>query len=301
MLVVPKQGVIIIESNVPEIDTDFDVWDAGTNYNTGDFVQVVENHTIYRSVAIDGNIGNDPRDDEFSENWVSYGNTNYKKAFDPKRSTKCKNTDSIYYKFLISDVDSLALIGIQAKTVNIKVTNNLTATVIYDEDFETLDRDVYDWHDWTYAVSEYKNSIFTKLPMAFDAFLEITLENTGGIAEVGHIAFGRSLNIGLALIKPEPVASIRNIASKTKDVFGDNVTELSVTYKRMIVNVILNSISIDKVQNRLEKLNGIPCLFVADERVDGFSSLIIYGLHKDFDLPIGLTMSQYQLEIEGFN
>ena len=302
MLVIPKVDVSIVSSNVATIDPNFNQWVAGyntTGYMIGDFVQIVSTDTIYRS-AKDNNLI-DPLTDTYNESWIEYGATNYKKAFDSKRSSKCENADTIYYEFSTSDIDSVSLMGLEAKTVTVKLTNNATATVMLEETIDTLERDVYDWYDWTYAQVDHISSLYKALPLVFDGKLEITIDNTGSIAKVSHIIYGRALQLGLTLAEPMPIASIRNIASKTRDVFGDLKTEVNITYKRMLVNVILNSVAVDRVQNRLEKLNGIPCMFVADEREGGYASLSIFGVHKDFDMPIGVSITKYQLEIEGFN
>jgi len=303
MIIAPKITPNILDSNINKIEDGIEVWNSDDTFATNAIVQVEDSTRLYKAIK-DVEQGVNPIDDvnEFTgygEFWYDIGATNYYRAFDEKGSSKTTNENEIYYKFQISLVDTLMLENIEASEVQIRITNNENNEIIQDLTLETTFRDVSDWWEWTYAEDEYVRTTGAILNMVFDATLEIWIRNTG-VVSVAHIVYGRSRDVGLSLADPAPTVSTRGVTSKTRDEWGNIVTRKKARYKRMSITCLINAVSIDQIQNRLEKFVDIPLIIVGDERQDGFKSLAIFGEIKDHDMPIGTTTTKYQLEVEGY-
>jgi len=303
MIIAPKETPTILDTNIAQVEAGIDVWDSTVSYAVGSIVQINgTTNRIYKATV--ENTGVNPATDVnvitgVGSSWVDYGATNYYRAFDELSSSKCSNATQIYYKFQTSDIDLLMLSSLSAQSVRVVVTNTASSTVLLDETYDTTKRDVYDWVDWTYAPAEKQSQFFKMLPLAFDTTLEIYI-NDADIAEVGHIVFGRSKNYGLSLINPSPISSRRSITTKTRDEWGNIITRRKARYRRMNITCSINENAIDIIEDRLDSIVDTPCIFVGDEREDGYKTLLVYGELKDHDIPISAVKTKYQLQIEGY-
>lgn len=306
MIIAPRTDPNILGSNVAVVEAGIPVWDSSTAYNLKDKIQVNgTTNRVYEAVQ-DVPAGVDPTTDVNATTgvgtyWFDRGATNYMRAFDELGSSQCENADSIYYKFGVSDQDIIMFENIDnVATIRLVLTDNSNGNVVLDTTDDTTTREVYDWFDWTYAPNEFKKSYFARLPLIYDATLEVYLNNTGSTVKVGHIAYGRSKNYGLSLISPNPVSSMRGITSKKRDAYGNIITRRKARYKRMSINCVINSTSVDLIEERLNALADTPAIFVGDERDGGYRALLIYGELRDHDMPISVVKTQYQLEVEGY-
>lgn len=304
MLIAKVEDKNITSSVVEVVESGIPVWDSTTTYNIGDEVQI--NGTTHKKYkAIVQNTGVNPLDDVVGEEthgdyWYFTEYTNYSKPFDVLNSDKSERLDEISYVFSTHDIDVVMLTGVEADTVQIIVTNLDTNTVVYDETTEMYTREVYDWFDWTYAQSEYKSTFSRRVPPVYNASVEIKLVNTGQTVKVGHICYGRSKDVGLSLIDPAPKTTMRSITSKKRDSWGNIVTRKKQRYRRMTINCLIDSLSVDVIEDRLEGFVDTPCIILGDERDNGYKSLSILGELKDHDMPISVIKTKYQLEVEGY-
>lgn len=296
MTIAPRQTPIITDSNIDEVEAGIAVWDDSADYVFGNEVQLnAPTHRKYK--CIKDNTNQNPLNN--SEYWLNMEATLYYKAFDELASSKCINDSQIYYKFTTSDIDLLMFEGVKAQTVRIKITNNENSEIMLDETSDLINRNVYDWFDWQYMQAEKISSFFKKLPMALNTSMEIWLDSSNDV-EIGHMVFGRSRNYGMTLAEPSPVTSRRSLTSKERDEWGNIITRRKARFKRMTINILIDSSAIDLIENRLEEIVDTPCIFVGDESEGGYRSLLIYGELRDHDMPIGSTKTQYQLDVEGY-
>ena len=93
-------------------------------------------------------------------------------------------------------------------------------------------------------------------------------------------------------------AGIVDYSVKTTDSFG-NTTVVQRTYaKRMNSNLMINNNIVDDVVNLLASYRSTPLVWVGAE--SNYTSLIVYGFYKDFDVNIAyLEVSDCTLTIEG--
>ena len=307
MIIAPRSEIIILDSNIPVVEANIPVYDSTATYNTNDKVQINgTTNRIYEAIQ-SVPAGVNPIDDVdmtkgYGTYWYDRGSTNYYRAFDELESSQCTNTQEIYYKFAVSDVDVLMIDNItNAKSIRLVVTNNATGAVVLDRTDNITTRYVYDWFDWTYAPVEYTRSYYATLPLIYDATFELYISNDEAVdVSVGHIAYGRGKKYGLSLINPSPVSTMRGVTSKQRDNFGNIITRRKARYKRMTISCSIDSSAVDLIEYRLNDLADTPAIFVGDERDGGYKALLIYGELKDHDMPISIKKTQYQLEVEGY-
>jgi hypothetical protein len=93
-------------------------------------------------------------------------------------------------------------------------------------------------------------------------------------------------------------AGILDYSVKTTDSFG-NTTVVKRTYaKRMTSNLMINNNIVDAVVNLLSAYRSTPLVWVGAE--SNYTSLIVYGFYKDFDVNIAYPdYSSCSLTIEG--
>ena len=307
MRIAIRADVDINDTNIDQTEAGIDVWDSGTDYVLKDVVQVNgTTNRIYQAVQ-DAPAGNDPVADVNPETgigtyWFDRGATNYMRAFDELSSSKCSHDDSIYYKFNISDMDTLMIDGIRnAATIRVIVKDAANDDAVrMDKTFDIRIRSVYDWFDWTFIPNECERNFYLHLPVIYNSTLEVYIDNDSNNIEAGHIAFGRSMNFGLSLIDPSPTVSMRGTSSKSRDDFGNIKTRRKARYKRMSITCAVTTRAVDLIEERLNWLADQPAIFIGDERDGGHRALLLYGELKDHDMPISAVMSKYKLDVEGY-
>ena len=295
MLVVPKDEVIIISSNVPEIDDGIEVYDKDKTYKIGNVVQTED--CIFESTK-DENI-DVPIKEKTSLSWLYLGKTNRHKMFDEYMSTSTTYQDELVYEFAVNDIDTICFFGLVTESVKIEIFSE--EELVYEEIKNTYTRFVSNWWEWTVQEGKYKKiAFFRNIPSFYGAKLKVTISFSGGIASCSHLIFGKSLDFGITLVDPKPTSSIRNMVSKEKQSDGNVKTTNSRIYKRVVLNVLLDSSRVDEIQSFLEEYSLTPMLFIGVEKESmDMNSLTAYGFYKDFEQPITLNYSQYQIEIEG--
>lgn len=295
MILVPTQLPIILNSNISQIESGITVFITGQSYSLG--VEVQKGEDIFESLK--ANNTDIPIAETTSLSWAFKRKTNYKRMFDDKMSSTTANLSEIHYELLVSDIDIVCFFGLIATSVKIQLFDYLN-NLRYEKTMETYTRDISDWARWTSAKATYKNIAFFKdIPIIYNATLKFTILNPSSTAICSHIVFGESVDLGITLAEQKPSSSIRNIISKDKQSDGTVVTTNSMTYKRITAAVLLDTKRASEVQGILEKYTTTPALFIADDREGGIDALVCFGYHKDFDMPIGLDKTEYQLEIEG--
>jgi len=293
MLVVPRDETNIIYSNVPELDSNIELYDSNKIYSLDDIVQY--QGYIYESIKEDNN--DEPLLNSNSLSWMKISRTNKYKMFDDLLSTTTSFKDKLIYEFLVDDIDTVCFFGLVAQNVKIELYSY--DELVYTKEESTYMRYVSNWWEWSVQKAKQKNIIyFNEIPSFYNAKLKVTIDNNGSFASCSHLVFGKSLDFGFTLTNPKPTSSIRNLVSKNKQKDGSVRIEASKTYKRVVLNVLIDVLRIDEFAQFLEKHSLEPMLFIS-ERQDNLEALIVFGFFKDFEQAIGLNFSEFQIEIEG--
>ena len=290
MLIAPQQELNLISTNVP--DNPEPTYDNTATYNKGDVVQL--NDKLYKCMQ-DKTTEISPEIDRII--WDYLGAINKKAMFDGYMNTATKYTDNIVVELGVSDVDALALFGLIATSVTVQIwaiTNNVE---IYNKTFDLVSYNITDWWEWTYNPPEYKRGIFVNTPMVFDGKMTIAIAPNNDETKCSYLSYGRTKDLGATLW--EATVSRRSNVRKDRSPSGHVFLQKGISWKRMNLPVAIDTSMVDIVENRLGDIDGIPTLFIGDEREGGFESLLIFGFFRDFDIPISVKKSKYNIEVEG--
>lgn len=281
-------------SNVPE--NDYSEWSSGTTYATGDKVIVIgTTHKVYESL-VDGNVGNDPTTD-LGTKWLTLSATNRWKAFDQKISEVVENTNTIEYVFTPTNVmGGLACFNLTANNVNV-VLNDGTSDV-YDRTIDLQETyNVVDWYTYFFEeIISQKEVLFNDIPPYRNATITVTVDNTGGTAEVGQIVLGPLLDLGFTEYGSS--VSIQDFSRKERDAFGNPIIVERAFAQRADFEVALNSQEVRRVQTILADFRAKPIVWIGSE--DTSFGSIIYGFYNEFNIAIDTpSLSYATIEVEG--
>lgn len=128
-----------------------------------------------------------------------------------------------------------------------------------------------------------------------DAILYISLSYSGGTAKLGMLIVGTSQNLGSTLEKPG--ISFTDYSVWTDDGNGNFTITAGAYAKKMNAVVSIANTSVDGIARALAYYRATAVVYVAD---DSYSSLIIYGFMKAFDLVFTTKdYSIYSCRVEG--
>lgn len=275
-------------------EADYAVYSAGTTYALGNRVIVsTGDHSIYESLQA-GNTGNTPATSPTW--WLKISATNRWKAFDVKVADQVSNTTSINYVLAPGAVDALAMLNVDATSVQITVTDP-TYGVVYDQTINlTNTSNVVDGYTYCFEpIIRRTDLALFDLPPYSAASVSITITYAGGTAKVGEIIVGKQATLGFTEYSPS--ISIVDYSRKDVDTFGNYTVVARNFSKRISCNLFLLNGYVDETVRQLSLYRATPLVWVAAE---DYSSLIAYGFYKSFDVVIpGPTVSSCSLEIEG--
>ena len=272
-------------------ETDEADWLVGTTYAVSDLVQSTATHTIYRCIA--ASTGDDP-DVEIAAfadplivdpaiaHWQIISATNIWKLFDEKPSDLCTNTTSIYAKVTPSEiVGGIGVFGVVGTELTIKMTDPVEG-VVYDETIDMQDETVVvDWYTWWFEpIVQLPEYVAVDLPPYTDAFIEITITNTGGTAACGQIVLGSVFSIGNMLVDGSGWSILDYSYVDTDNIYGSlyavqrNATRLSD------FDIVFDTGISLSVDNKLRSLRGgVPAIWVGSN--DHKKAAQNYGILMD--------------------
>lgn len=286
---------MMISSTVPE--TDYPVWSSGSTYALADRVIVIgTTHKIYESVQA-SNTNHDPL--TAPTWWSEVSATNRWKAFDTINSSKTAQTTSIVYVIRPGSAVSAfsALNLVDCATVRVQMVDPTYGTV-YDNTMNTYSPpEEANWWSWFFSVRRDTLTVITMLGLPTYPLADITITLTGGAdLAVGVIILGPTTTIGLGTQVGAKIG-IQDYSRKETNDYGDIVLTQRAYAKRASFSMLLDNIYLDTTIDTLINLRATPCLWIG---LSEYSSTIIYGFYKDFD--VSITYSNYSecsLEIEG--
>lgn len=283
---------LLTSSTVTEAD--YAAYNAATTYVLGDKIIVTTgDHHIYESLQA-GNTGHTPSTSPTW--WLKISATNRWKIFDAKIADQTSNTTSINYVLAPGSIDSIALLNMDASSVTLTLTDP-TYGEVYDNTVELISTtNITDGYTYFFEpFLDRADLALFDIPPYSAASLAITITNTDGTAKCGEIVVGRQAEIGNTEYSPS--ISIIDYSRKEVDDFG-NYTIVERNYsKKVTCDMFLSNAYVDEVIRQLSLYRAKPLVWVAAEE---FSSLIVYGYYRGFDLVIAYpTHSTCSLEIEG--
>lgn len=297
----------LTSSNIPEDDET--EWSDVTAYVAGDKVMVVADyHMVYECVT--ANTNKFPPDYLTGDPiyWKQLYRTNRWRMWDDKSRSASSKASSIVVRITPGLLfNSTALLNIKADAVNVRV-NDPIAGDVYDEDIEMIDLiGIDDFYEWFFSPLKNKSDIaLFDLPAYANAYIEITIENTGENAELGEWVIGNLKILGSAQY-PYKV-QVDNYSKKTTDP-GDGYVQITENLYTKIVSYsfLLSGNKVNDVQKTLGIYLNIPAVYIGylddDAAINNgvAQESIVFGFPKSNSIKcngMGINNAQGTLNIE---
>jgi hypothetical protein len=282
-----------VSSNVPE--NDYAAYSALTSYSLGQRVIFIATdvHRVYESLA-NGNLGNPVTD---ATKWLLVGNTNRWKAFDTSVQSQTTNADSISYELVVNErMDSVTFLNVSAATARVRMTDAIDG-VVYDETYSLVSTSgINNWYSYFFEpIVRLTDLAVTDLSPYVNSTINIDLTDTGNTVALGALIMGLQRDVGSTLYGAK--TGITDYSVKQQDDFG-NYTVLERSFrKRSEMTVFVEAAVVDELQIILAGLRATPSVYIG---TDTYTSTVIYGFYRDFDVTISYpTHSLLTITLEG--
>jgi hypothetical protein len=210
------------------------------------------------------------------------------------------------YSQIIFPADSSGLVGVVADPDFVGSITNVSVKKVHKH--ETISLEYYDisvvvgWYYYFFSKLDYLEDLFWEFNNYSAAILRIKIRwKPGENAKCGMCAMGVRYELGKT--EYEPSVGIIDYSKKDTDSLGRTYLAQGAFAKRADISLWLYNSRIDAVRRALQSARGEPIVFNANNAgVAGtdFTSLLIYGFYRDFDITIaGPTISRCNFDIEG--
>ncbi|MFW9602302.1 MAG: hypothetical protein ACMV1B_08280 [Prevotella sp.] len=190
--------------------------------------------------------------------------------------------------------DTISLLGLEAKSVQIDLLDVTTQSVIKTYEIETLDEAFEDIWGYFYDDFLFKSDIVVDLILTYNMLIKVTVLNNGSTAKLGKIVVGRASKNVEMLVKHTPGMTDYTTIERT------NTGTVTITEgyfaKKMSFTIVIDTSEYSRMVKRLYAIRGKSVLFIGD----GGEHTIVYGIMRDFDSQYEFANKNYiGLSIEG--
>ena len=279
-------------------------WDSTTTYAKD--APVRYNHVKYKS-AVDGNVGNDP---SLTENntgtdlkWRKIGATAPYLMLDDFVETQTVGVMGSPLTFTVpfDHANSFSLLNLVADSVSVKITDGEGGDGVLFEKTYTLIEDNRSLSLYEYNFSRIKNTtsiIAADLAYGVGGTLEVTVNSEAQPPAMGHVVVGVSHYIGDT--KPDAETKVTDYSRKIVDDFGVATLVKRSFARRISLPIYLHPDQSDYVADILTSLRAKPCVWVGDNRDEGYTALTVYGWIEDWrSVYSGPNEQQLSVDIQG--
>ncbi|WP_418180740.1 hypothetical protein ACNSOL_01335 [Aliarcobacter lanthieri] len=300
MYVVPKNEVIILDSNITDEDFNYVQFVIGNTYSLNTEVQHGED--IFRSLK-DNNLDT-PVSSKTTLSWKFLKKANKWAAFDEKTSSLTVNETEIIYVVQARYIDYIALLNLKARAVKFELFNISddidTSEPIWSKEQITYSRKPYNYTEYITSDGVFSQTILQNIFPYYAVKLKITISNTSGaIAQVGNIIYGKKIDLGITLIGV--ALEIGNLLDIDIDKDTGLINQVPIMPRKdLTIPVLIDIKDFERVEQKFTELLGKPCLFIAIESIENVRpSLALYGFYKNIRIPIGAEKNEYEIQIKG--
>lgn len=294
-------------------------YSSAITYTLGQRVNNPTTHNVYELIVASSL--NFPTSD--TTKWLEIGPNNRWSMFDYKHGGKSVtgNTQTIVLT-PGTRVDSLALINIEATSVNISMTapgysgeptrvvNSwytylfspfVSADEVYNQTIELSTRLVTDLYTYFYNPFGYKNRVAVfDLPPITSAIITVTLSNEEGNVTLGNLVLGFGVYLGGVQYTVENDSLNFSTINRS---FDGGLTDL--VQRRNVTKIngqsFIDSTLVNTVKRIRDDLNAVPAIWAGIEDItqDYYESLFILGLIRKFSINLAYPeTSVINFEIE---
>ena len=271
------------------------LWNSGTTYAVGARVRYL--NRIYESLQA-SNLNKPPNLNPAW--WLDVAPDNMHAAFDNQISTVATATGTMTFVIKAGNIDTLALINMDAVTARI-IVRDPAAGVVYDRLAGLSGVGVYDWYQYFFydPLAKRRQVIFYDIPAYVNAY--ITIQITGNPTDtvtLSEIVYGGTQEIGGT--QYGATAGIVDYSVKTTDQYGTATFVKRNFSKRLSSQVFVENTSLNRVTRLLADLRATPAVWIGADDPQFEESLVVYGFYKEFSIDIAYpNHSLCSLEIEG--
>jgi hypothetical protein len=288
-------NAMLTSSTVPE--TDYAAWSNTTSYTVGQYCILVSTHKVYQCLIAHVGASPDINLTGLTPKWLQISSTNRWSMFDTGWGTQTSVATPLTIVLTpASIINSLALLNLSATSVNVSMV--ATEGTVYSKTVDMLGGEVVkDWYGYFFDTISYKTDlVLTDLPPYGSGAITITINNTGLAAKCGNCVVGNVYELGNT--QYNATAGIVDYSTKTTDTFGNTTIVKRKYSKRMTAKLEIDNTFIDDVVTTLAAYRSTSIVWIGAESI--YTSLIVYGFYKDFDVDIAYpTVSYCSLTIEG--
>jgi len=286
---------VLTYSNVPE--TDYAAWSGATAYTVGTRCILVSTHKIYECLVANTNFSPDVNLTGATPKWLEISITNKWKMFDASWGSQTSIATPLTFVLApVAIINSLALLNVDATSITVNAT--VSGVNVYSNTIDMVGGEqVIDWYSYFFELITYKSDlVLTDIPPYSNSTITVSIINTSSTATCGNCVVGNYYDLGDTQYGAS--AGIVDYSVKTTDSFGNTTVVQRAYAKRMNSNLMINNNIVDDVVNLLASYRSTPLVWVGAE--SNYTSLIVYGFYKDFDVNIAYPdYSSCSLTIEG--
>ena len=282
---------ILTSSNIAE--DEHPAWLSGTSYTALD--KVIYQHKIYQRI-VTGTGTTTPDLDQI--NWLDDGYTNRYRMFDNTLSSVSSRTGGIEFTLTPNQIiNGIALLNVNASTVRVVMTDP-TLGVLYDRTIDLVSvSDVTDYYTYFYSplVAKSNTAVFTDLPVAPTATIDVYISAGSALVSVGEVVYGIKKIVGRTNYGTS--IGIKSYSRKEFDEFGNVTVVKRKNSKYCEYDIDIDNYMLSDIQRFFSDIDSVPCVFIGNETMD---ELIVYGFYSDFKATISFpTVSKCTLRVEG--
>lgn len=229
---------------------------------------------------------------KYTSKWVMVGSINELAFDDNYLYTQSISSGEVVLKIFVSSaIDSLCFLNLSATAIKIECGNFLHEQKLYTKEQTT------NWWDYFFKDFAFKNDVFL-----MDNFLigeiKITIYPNEEGVKLGKLIVGLKQYAGETLYSPS--ISVVDYSKKVVDEWGNTTMKEGFKAKYMDTTCVLYNTDTNEINKLFTQIHGKACLFIADERKNGFEALTIYGAIENYKLTIpNFTKSEYTLSVKG--
>lgn len=299
MYLIPKREVVILDSNLPDIDSNYTQFVPGATYTL--LAEVQYGQDIFRSLKVDNTAT--PIAEITTTEWKFLGKANKWAPFDGFNYTKAKHETKIMYVVESRYVDFIGILNLKAKHIKLEL-------YMMDDDIETTEplrsyeadtfiRKSNNYTEYIINDGTYKRTFLQSIYPYYGTKLKI--EITGINIEVGNIIYNRKIDLGIVLANSSFALDAGNLIDIEIDSITGNIKQVPILPRNdLTIPILMETKDYDRTTNFLQDHKGEACLFIALTEVKNkLPSIAIYGFYKKIRIPIGAKVCEYELLIEG--
>ena len=303
--VIEPNTLTLTACSIAESDAvDGATWNSATTYAAD--APVRYNHVRYQSLAA-SNVGKDPsveaNNSGTAAKWRKLGATGPYKMLDDFVETQTVGTEGTPLTFTVpfDHANSFALLNLSADTVTVKITDGEGGDGVLLEQTYELIEDIHSLSLFEYCYSRIKKKtsiLSTGVSYGVGGTFEVTVNADGYAPAVGHVVVGVAHDIGITKVNAE--SRITDYSKKTVDDFGVTTLVKRSFAQRASLPIYLRPDMSDYVAGILTSLRSKPCVWIGDNRDDGYNALTVYGWVEDWrSVYSGPNEQQLSVDIQG--